>query len=89
MSEQINASDLAQRVSALERENRLLRTSVKQLGRIRQQWTRALDELRQSKSDLQVSNRFLDRLLDTAPLPVLLVTARRGRVVMANAAAEA
>ncbi|MGZ8996042.1 MAG: diguanylate cyclase domain-containing protein, partial [Rhodospirillales bacterium] len=76
-------------VSALERENRLLRTSVKQLGRIRQQWTRALDELRQSKSDLQVSNRFLDRLLDTAPLPVLLVTARRGRVVMANAAAEA
>ncbi|MGZ9032912.1 MAG: PAS domain-containing protein, partial [Rhodospirillales bacterium] len=47
------------------------------------------DELRQSKSDLQVSNRFLDRLLDTAPLPVLLVTARRGRVVMANAAAEA
>lgn len=90
MDEQVNVSErLAQRASALERENRLLRTSVKQLARIRQQWTRALDELKQSKTDLQVSNRFLDRLLDTAPLPVLLVTAPRGRIVMANAAAEA
>lgn len=89
MDEPANVSDLAPRVSALERENRLLKTSVKQLARIRQQWTRALDELKQSKADLQVSNRFLDRLLDTAPLPVVLATMPRGRIVMANAAAEA
>lgn len=88
MDEPAGVSDLAQRVCALERENRLLKTSVKQLARIRQQWTRALDELKQSKADLQASNHFLDRLLDTAPLPVLLAALPRGRIVMANAAAE-
>lgn len=88
MAEPGNAADLVKRVSALERENRLLQIGVKQLTRIREQWTRSLDELKATKSRLQVSNQFLDRLLRTAPLPVLVLTKPRGRIVMANMAAE-
>lgn len=89
MAEQSADADLLQRFSAIERENRLLRISVKQLAKIRLQWTRSLDQLKHTKSELQVANRFLDRLVQTAPLPVLILTKSRGRVVMANAAAEA
>lgn len=89
MSDQADPLLLSQRVSLLERENRLLRTGVKQLARIREQWTRSLTQLQQTKAELQVANRFLDQLLQTAPLPVVLLTRPHGRIVMANAAAAA
>ncbi len=79
---------LIRRLATLERENILLKISVKQLTRIREQWTRSLDELTATKSSLQASKRFLDRLLNTAPLPILVVSRPWGRVMMANAAAE-
>jgi len=79
---------LAERVSALDRENRLLRSGVKQLTRIRQNWARSVDELKLVKGRLEASNRFLDRLLQSAPLPVVVLDRWRGRIVMANGAAE-
>lgn len=51
--------DLRKRVSALERENRLLQIGVAQLTRIREQWTRSLDQLKANKSRLQVANESL------------------------------
>ncbi|KFB75259.1 MAG: response regulator [Candidatus Accumulibacter phosphatis] len=80
--------DLTKRLATLERENVLLKIGVKQLTRIREQWTRSLDELTATKSSLQASKQFLDRLLNTAPLPILVVSRPWGRVMMANAAAE-
>ncbi len=54
-----SAGDLARRVAALERENRLLQIGVAQLNRIREQWTRSLDELKAAKARLQVANETL------------------------------
>jgi diguanylate cyclase (GGDEF)-like protein/PAS domain S-box-containing protein len=88
-TETAGETDLAQRLVTLERENRLLQHAMSQLARIREQWTRALDELKETKARLKASNRFLDRLLHTAPLPVLVLTRPWGRILMANAAAEA
>ncbi len=83
------AADDARRLGALERENRLLKIGVGQLTRIREQWTRSLDELKAAKAGLQASNQFLDRLLRTAPLPVMVLAQPWLRIVLANAAAEA
>ena len=80
--------ELINRLATLERENILLKIGVKQLTRIREQWTRSLDELTATKSSLQASKQFLDRLLNMAPLPILVVSRPWGRVMMANAAAE-
>jgi signal transduction histidine kinase/DNA-binding response OmpR family regulator len=51
--------DLVRRVSALERENRLLQIGIAQLNRIREQWGRSLDELKAAKSRLQEANESL------------------------------
>lgn len=82
-------SELTQRISTLERENRLLKIGVRQLTRIREQWTRSLDELTATKLRLQLTNQFLDQLVHTAPLPILVITRPYGRITMANIAAQA
>jgi diguanylate cyclase (GGDEF)-like protein/PAS domain S-box-containing protein len=81
-------SSLARRVSTLERENRLLQIGLKQLTRIREQWTHSLDELKATKSRVEISRKFLDQLLHTAPLPVLVLSRPWSRIAMANMAAE-
>lgn len=75
------------RIHALERQNRLLEGTAKQAKRIRELWHRAVEELTSTKQVLQQSNDFLDRLLNTIPLPVLALS-HTGRIVSANKAAE-
>ncbi len=53
------AEEMAGRIAALERENRLLQIGVAQLTRIRSQWTRSLDELKATKEKLQAANASL------------------------------
>jgi PAS domain S-box-containing protein len=61
-------AELLKRIAVLERENRLLQTGVKQVSRLRELWTQALDQLRASEE----SSRLLfeasrDALLTLAP----------------------
>jgi diguanylate cyclase (GGDEF)-like protein/PAS domain S-box-containing protein len=88
MADDAAAALLANHVSALERENRLLHISIRQFQRIRHIWNQSLDELKTIKSRLEISNELLERLLGSAPLPVVIVERRHGRIVMANAAAD-
>jgi PAS domain S-box-containing protein len=55
---------------------------------MRRLWTNAITELKATKADLQSSKNFLTRVLETAPLPVLVVSAANGRIQLANTASE-
>ena len=66
--------ELINRLATLERENILLKIGVKQLTRIREQWTRSLDELTATKSSLQASKQYLAGPRTPSPLPILVVS---------------
>ncbi len=74
------------RIAALERENRLLQIGVAQLNRIREQWTRSLDELKATRERLQAANVALQAQQERLEE---LVAVRTADLVQARDEAEA
>ena len=88
MLDTISPASAHERIDALERQNRLLKSAAKQAKRNRELWESAVEDLRATKLSLGESNAFLDRLIDATPLPTFALS-RFGRIVRANEAAGA